>query len=318
MQSFVAAWYAKLRFVTLILQLLRQDSFPLRCLGHGEQNKKATKLRLSQRRWRTQMDQIVQIDLANVSIEFGGVILIALIVWIVLGLFGPAHCLAVLQAPRRAPPEKKESPGDASFGISSCFDSDFATLNILKGWSASSEEKVGEFIWHFCLSVTKMPRSSFVTILVRIARSVMFKDKHVLSTSDLRSFLEHAAEADGQQGGSCRVSGAAQCGGGKHMRPRGSMKRSDPVGDTPVSSFLRLRPNFVQGSSGNASAPKRTDQLHCNRGPGRRTLKTAEKQPKKVTGGSRVKCRGSSRKTAGKTLEACKTGWQRFSLLVGH
>ena len=43
------------------------------------------------------------------------------------------------------------------------------------------------------------------------------------------------------------------------------------------------------------------------RGAERRTLKTAEKQLKKVPRGPRVKCRRNSRKTAGKTPEACKT-----------
>ena len=43
------------------------------------------------------------------------------------------------------------------------------------------------------------------------------------------------------------------------------------------------------------------------RGPERRTSKTAEKQPKKVPGGPRVKCRENSRKTAGGATNSRKT-----------
>ena len=49
----------------------------------------------------------------------------------------------------------------------------------------------------------------------------------------------------------------------------------------------------------------RPDQLQRPRTPD--LEKTAEKQPKKVPRGPRVKCRRNSRKTAGKTPEACKT-----------
>ena len=54
------------------------------------------------------------------------------------------------------------------------------------------------------------------------------------------------------------------------------------------------------------------------RGPERRTLKTAEKQPKKVPSGPRAKCRGKSRKTAGWAAKQPKNScFARFGCFSG-
>ena len=71
--------------------------------------------------------------------------------------------------------------------------------------------------------------------------------------------------------------------------------------DPPEESSKQPRPSQTSSKVTDSFGPA------SYRGPKRRTLKTAEKQPKKVPGGPRAKCRENSRKAAGKTPEACKT-----------
>ena len=71
--------------------------------------------------------------------------------------------------------------------------------------------------------------------------------------------------------------------------------------------YLQFVLTLVQDRNLHVFGQKFTIGPTSYRGSERRTLKTAEKQPKRVPRGLRVKCRRNSRKTAGKTREACKT-----------